>query len=84
MEPKDKAKELIDAYKNISMLADKYNYLLPSEDLDIAKIASTIAVEEIIKSNPFYFHPNRKVTRIIDHSTKDYWEQVKLEIKNFK
>lgn len=38
--------------------------------------SAIICVEQIIEANPYYFYPGRKVTRIEDHSTVDYWKEV--------
>jgi len=78
MTPTEKAKELI----------DRFNQYAKDSEMDKARGGETfaaeialIAVDEIIKSNPYFFYPNRKVTRVSDHSTKEYWKEVKYEIE---
>lgn len=47
-----------------------------------AKACALICVEEIIAANPHYFYPGRKVVRVSDHSTIEYWQSVRQEIIN--
>ncbi|WP_430827253.1 hypothetical protein [Chryseobacterium indologenes] len=70
---KEKAQELISIFKSQKVDNTKIS------DCLAARFA-VLAVEEIIKSNPFYFYPGRKVSRISDHSTKEYWQEVKQEL----
>lgn len=65
---KDKAKELVEKLMDHIV---KYE-----EAIECAKIA----VDEIINSNPYYFYPGRKVSRMSDHSTKEFWQEVKNEL----
>lgn len=46
-----------------------------------AKNCAAICVEQIIEAGPYYFYPGRKVTRVQDHSTIEYWQEVKSEIE---
>lgn len=66
----DKAKELVEKY-----------YEPITVSLTYAKKFALIAVDEIIKAQPYYFYPGRKVTRIEDHSMAEYWQEVKAEIE---
>ncbi len=78
MEPKDKAAELVEKFYST------YN----SELLGLTHARkdavdnAILTVEEIIKANPYYFYPGRKVTRISDHSMKEYWQSVLTELKS--
>ena len=65
MEPKEKAKDLVDKFSNVPLL-DSYE----------AKQCALIAVDEIINSNP---HSNPLNTDV--HSTMSYWQEVKQEIE---
>jgi hypothetical protein len=47
----------------------------------LAKQCALIAVDEIIKSGPYYFYPGRKVRSVEEHSTIEYWQQVKSELE---
>ena len=65
MTPKEKAKELVDKFKND--LFEQRNVTIYTED---AMLIALIAVDEILKRNePIQGH------------FWDYWEQVKQEIK---
>jgi len=68
MTAKEKAKELLD---KMSMPENIY------QGHELAKQCAIIAVLNIISSNP---HNNLFNTNV--HSTKKYWEQVKIEIEN--
>ena len=66
MKTKEKAKELVDKYRNVRWDIDTIT----------AKRCSLIAVDEIINSNP---HSNTLNTEV--YSTMKYWQQVKTEIE---
>lgn len=69
MKTKEKAKELVDKYRNVRWDIDTIT----------AKRCSLIAVQEIINSNP---HSNPLNTEV--HSTMEYWQQVKTELENYE
>jgi len=75
MTPAEKAKELIDKYEDVDD-CDKHYDDRHSPCSHQAKQCAIICVEQIIESNPYYFYPGRKVTRIQDHSTTEYWQEV--------
>ncbi|MEI2271858.1 hypothetical protein OHD16_06855 [Sphingobacterium sp. ML3W] len=78
MEPKDKATELVEKFYS-TYNAELLGLTHARKD---AVDNAIIAVKEIIKANPYYFYPRRKVTRVSDHSTKDYWQSVLTELKS--
>ena len=47
-ETTEKAKELVDKYRTHLRTADKYDYLLSSDEIHIAKQCAKIVVNEII------------------------------------
>lgn len=75
MTPEEKAKELVKKFTT-PMPTASYHVLHAS-----AKECAIICVEEIMAADPHFFYPGRKVSRVSDHSTKDYWKQVKKEIE---
>lgn len=80
--PKQKAKELLDNYKEIICQVDKYNYLLDSEVLHFAKQCALVNIKEVIKSNPLeptYIYNDGEIKYEL-HS-QHYWQQVKTEIE---
>ena len=80
IDPKQKALEIVETYaEEIPKL--EFGVLIES-DWETAKKCAKIHVEGIIDANPYYFYPNRKVTRISDHSTKDSWQEVLNELNN--
>ena len=79
MNAKEKAKELVDKFKNI----DKRIYDINPDYFDLfiltqneAKQCALIAVNEIIFANP---HSNPFNTEV--YSTMEYWQEVKKEIE---
>jgi hypothetical protein len=64
-EAKEKAKELVDKFSNVTLL-DSYE----------AKQCALIAVQEILCSNP---HSNPLTTEV--YSTMGFWNKVKQEIE---
>ena len=66
MTPKEKAKELVDKYTQYVTEINEYEY---------AKNCALIAVDEIIKANPY------EVSKTDIDSTIDYWQEVKQEIE---
>ena len=70
MTPKEKAKELIKRFDNVSDEQEE------SVSFDFLKQCALISVQYIITSNP---HSNPFNTDV--HSTMYYWEQVKAEIE---
>lgn len=86
MTPKEKAKELIESYKNyvngyvgISMLI---NYQYPKEILDNARRCALITVQEIIKANPIIPMYAMLESEAIDAAI-EYWREVEKEIINY-
>lgn len=75
MTPEEKAKELVERYSDLFETP-----LTRGMKFQESKEAALICVNEIINANPYYFFPGRKVTRVEDHSTKDFWQQVKEQI----
>jgi hypothetical protein len=76
MTPKQKAKELGSKF-NFEHIGQ--NYIL-HQTVDESKRCALIAVEEILKRTRSVdtMPPNYQK---IDENTKEYWEQVKIEIK---
>jgi len=74
MNPKDKAKELLDRFAPLAKYWDCYNDE-PLEENN-AKLCALIAIQEIINSNP---HSNPLNTDV--YSTMDFWQSVKQEIE---
>ena len=73
MTAKEKAQELFLKYYNRIEHTLSIEYV--GYDWDIAKTCTLIAVDEIIKSNPF------EVSKTDMDSTIDYWKEVKQEIE---
>ena len=73
MTAKEKAQELFLKYYNRIEHTLSIEYV--GYDWDIAKTCTLIAVDEIIKSNPF------EVSKTDMDSTIDYWQEVKQEIE---
>lgn len=71
MTPKEKADELITKY-HTSRDANDWDDV---RDVFAARRCALIAVNEILKANPY------EVTKTDMDSTIDYWEQVKSEIE---
>lgn len=80
MTPEEKAKELIVKFFILPEENEGVGRLKGKESRLLAKQCAIIAVDEIIKSGPYYFYPGRKVMRVSEHSTIDYWQQVKEAI----
>lgn len=80
MSPSEKAKELFEKFRTVS----RHKYIeRTGQDADEAgKTLALICVEQIIEAKPYYFYPGRKVTRVEDHSTIDYWKEVKKELES--
>ena len=64
MTPKEKAVELVDKFRLSKAITESY-----------AKQCALIAVDEIIKSNPY------EVSKTDMDSTIEYWQEVKQEIE---
>lgn len=78
MTPKEKAKELVDKFRNEFTLVKKdYNVDLYRD----AKQCALIAVDEIIASNPCYEDADRGGNFMWNNNTY-YFEEVKQEIEN--
>jgi cell fate (sporulation/competence/biofilm development) regulator YmcA (YheA/YmcA/DUF963 family) len=69
MESKEKAKELVDRFRNVDYLKD-----YEGMDEELAQQCAIIAVDEIINSRPAITDSQ------VDY--QDYWRQVKQEIEN--
>jgi hypothetical protein len=79
--PEQKARELVESFKSLVSMTTKDNSLVVKVlDNDIAKQCALIAVEEILKRTRSVdtMPPNYQK---IDENTKEYWEQVKIEIE---
>lgn len=76
-----KAKELVDKFYPFTLYTD-VTLNGKRNAYNRAKQCAIICIDEIIDANPYYFYPDRKITRISDHSTKDFWQKVKEEINN--
>ena len=77
MTPKEKAKELIDKFNNHTV--KELVYLKNGKVIEgktEAKRCALIAVDEILKANPY------EVSKTDMDSTIDYWMEVKQEIEN--
>lgn len=81
MTAQEKAKELIVKFFILPEENEGVAQLKGKESRLLAKQCALIAVDEIIKSGPYYFYPGRKVMRVQDHSTIEYWQEVKKEIE---
>lgn len=77
----EKAQDLIVRFFILPEENEGVGRLKGKESRLLAKQCALIAVDEIIKSGPYYFYPGRKVARIEDHSTVEYWQEVKAEIE---
>ena len=75
MIPKEKAKELVNKYKNPF---NRSGCIPPTETMfdSTAKQCALITVNEILNSNP---HSNPFNTNV--YSTMNYWQEVKQEIE---
>lgn len=73
MEPKEKAKELVDKYFLEIEGADTYAFNLPSMNLFIAKKCALIAVDEIIEALDYNQWQNKNQI--------NYYKEVKQEIE---
>ena len=71
MTPKEKANELIEEYLSLN---DNFNKPIITDEQDAVKCA-IIAVDEIIKANP-YSH--------VGNSTIKFWQSVKSELEKQK
>jgi hypothetical protein len=81
MNAAEKAQDLIVKFFILPEENEGVGRLKGKESRLLAKQCALIAVDEIIKSGPYYFYPGRKVTRVQDHSTIEYWQEVKAEIE---
>ena len=76
MTPREKARQLIETFNHI----DKYYYDESFKDTDLGKQCALIAVDEIIKLEPY----NRKF-RLFEkakfYDQTQYWQEVKKEIE---
>jgi hypothetical protein len=77
LDPKEKAVELIDYYRTYIRKADGYNYLLPQDEVYLAKECCYKLVDELIKDN----HENEELVN--GGLNKTYWQEVKKEIENY-
>lgn len=78
MTPKEKSELLVRDYYD-----QWYQYINdPIRCLYKAKKCAIICVEQIIEAGPYYFYPGRKVMKVEEHSTKEFWEEVLNRLKN--
>lgn len=83
MEPKDKAKELVDKFRTIIRKADVYGVLLSEDEIYLSKQSALLAVNEIIESSPSLPILGDGGTYGEDiELSKVYWQEVKQEIEN--
>lgn len=75
MEPKEKAKELIEKY---SMYVECSNKLM----IERAKLCASIAVDEVLKNN-IEFDSACEHENPLDDYYECYWKEVKQEIENY-
>ena len=75
MNPKEKAKDLVDKFLPEIRGADRYNYNLESMNVFIAKQCALIAADEIFNYQP-YAYTIEQYDRVYK-----YWEEVKSEIQ---
>lgn len=72
MEPKEKAKELV----------DKYYSKFHRSGFNHAKQCALIAVDEILKFEQLYLtRLDAKMNRYTEESSVEYWQEVKQEIE---
>ena len=76
MTAKEKADSLLNQYCEIKNIT--FPLLKERVVLNIARQCALIAIDEIIKANP---HSDYKETYPVTHSTIDYWNEVKTELK---
>ena len=75
MTPKEKAKDLIDIYKDMTeIIKFDFDKVTTITDYNLAKNCALIAVNELIEFTYNYTDYNEK-------STKEYWQEVKQEIE---
>lgn len=75
MTPKDKAVELVDRFKIGDVVVEKRGTNQIVNINAYAKLFALIAVDEIIKANPY------EINKTDMDSTIDYWQEVKQEIE---
>jgi hypothetical protein len=81
MTPKEKAQELFDKYYRLFNNFPNYQYVIENlntiqdEKLYTTKECALIAVDEILKTNPYEWDGEDL------NSTINYWEEVKKEIE---
>jgi hypothetical protein len=75
MTPQEKANQLVDKFDTFDVLGENHNGFT-------AQQCALVAVDEIINSAPFFSYDDEGnfYRSVID--AKQYWEQVKQEIKN--
>ena len=64
--PSEKATQLIDKYRTIIRISDKYGYLLSDEEIHLAKQCAIVCVNEVIDKDGY---------------NNDYWQEVKAELE---
>ena len=76
MTPKEKAQELVDKFNKYTIVcATHYSNGKIKENKDDAKECALIAVEEILKTNPYEWDGEDLNSNI------EYWQEVKQEIE---
>jgi hypothetical protein len=83
MKASDKARELLDKYRQYISMADKYQYLLTTDEIDLSKQCALIGVDELIKSNPTNPLTGGYIelySDMVDEAIA-FWQQVKTEIE---
>jgi hypothetical protein len=75
MTPKEKAKELVEKYKQIIKQADKYSHLLEFEERHFATQCALTAVDEILNN------PKNYQRGLSEDLHDEYWQKVKKEIE---
>ena len=72
MKAEEKAKELVEKYYELSIVTT-YN---GNDENEVAKQCALIAVDEIIKSQPFDIYNMEQCKNV-----NEYWQEVKTEIE---
>jgi hypothetical protein len=75
MTPKEKAKDLINKYIKPTIKWNPINDVGYYNDINAAKQCALIAVDEILKTNPYEWDGEDLNSNI------DYWQEVKQEIE---
>ena len=75
--PKEKAVELVDKYRTYIRAGDKYEYLVPEDEVHLAIKCALIAVDEILDNFGLVCNGQTFYT---EHRAFDYYSEVKHEL----